>query len=245
MLFQPNTSNKNNVLMTAAIYSSEKSLKLLLHLASTWRCFREEASLDMDIILHAKNEYGNTLLSLVLQHRDALEIPKHILLGFETEFHHGNDLEKCFHKRLIPSEEVLEVLKQIQKTRPKSKINVAVTWMKTFFFSFLIPSTMIALDMAFDILLVHHYSEMDQDCLTAQWQVCRGQNVTETCGEETTDIPDYMEENKYLCIPLKLDLTPRFYYSLGFVLWPWLYYVTEFCQSTIGKSIHEVLYLIL
>ena len=45
----------------------------------------------MEIILHKQNNYGNTLLSLVLQHNDALEVSKHILLEWEKVAHKVED----------------------------------------------------------------------------------------------------------------------------------------------------------
>ena len=42
------------------------------------------------------------------------------------------------------------------------------------------------------------------------------------------------------CIPLRLDVNPRFYYSLGFVIWPWIYYLVEFLQSDVFAALREV-----
>ena len=102
MLLQPSSSNNSNVLMLAAIHSSEKCLKLLLYWISVWRCLNTEREMDIESILHWTNDYGYTLLGLALQHKDALQVPIHILLGLEREFHTKsggkNDLTKCFKK---------------------------------------------------------------------------------------------------------------------------------------------------
>ena len=71
LLLQPSISNNSNVLMSAATHSSEKCLKLMLHWISAWRCLNTEREMDIDNILHRRNDYGDTLIGLALQHKDA------------------------------------------------------------------------------------------------------------------------------------------------------------------------------
>ena len=56
-------------------------------------------------------------------------------------------------------------------------------------------------------------------------------NVSDAIGIDNLNI---------FCIPLKLDATPRFRYSFGFIIWPWLCYFVEFLQSDIFKRMKEV-----
>ena len=112
MILQESFSNGSNVLMTAATYGSRETLELLLHFVSVFEAFSaDDERIDMGKILHHRNMYGNTLLSLILQHKDALQVPKIILLGMESAFHvragQGDDLTCCFHQHLKPSGDVL------------------------------------------------------------------------------------------------------------------------------------------
>ena len=82
LILQESSSNGSNVLMTAATYGSRKTLELLLHYISVFEAFSaDNDKFDMSKILHHRNAYGNTLLSIVLQHKDALQVPKIVLLG--------------------------------------------------------------------------------------------------------------------------------------------------------------------
>ena len=130
MILQRSLTNGSNVLMTSATYSSGKALELLLHFLSMfYYTSGENSPIDMDHVLHHRNAYGNTLLSLVLQHKDALQVPKSILLGMEREFHSRDDrddMTHCFHKNLTPSGEVLEAILEVEKGKKKGAF--AVGW---------------------------------------------------------------------------------------------------------------------
>ena len=275
MLLHPSTSNNSNVLMTAAIHSSEKSLKLLLYVISAWRCFKSAEDIGIDIVLHSKNDYGNTLLALVLQHKDALQVPLHIILGLEREFHEikgKDDFTKCFKENLVPSLEVLEALQEVEKTKEKSWLQIAGIWATTFVKSFCLPVGLMSLDMGLDIALVGEYSDHNRGaaCLAAQYNACATTtaechadttsvacqsaiNVTNNilsvkCGDDSTlwewQPTEDMISSAFFCTPLKLELAPRFYYSLGFIVWPWVYYFIEFCQSNISQHIYQVIFIL-
>ena len=272
MFLQPSSSNKSNVFMSAAIHSSKKCLKLLLYWISTWRCFNTEGEVDIEKILHWGNDYGYTLLGIALQHKDALQVPIHILLGLESEFHTKSggedDLTKCFKENLTPSLEVLEALQEVEKTKSKSWIKTAGIWVTTFLKSFCLPVGLMSLDMGFDVALVSEYSDHDTrgPCLAAQYNACTittaachdnttsaaclsaistTENIlTSECGNDTTlwewQPTEEQITSAFFCIPLKLELAPRFYYSLAFIVWPWVYYFIEFCQSSIRKHMYQV-----
>ena len=110
MIFQQSTTNKSNVFMTCAIHGSGKTLELLLHFVLLFKFLKVDKSfIDMDTLLHHKNDYGNTLLSIILQSKDDLLGPKITLLGVEKEFHSrdekGNELMCCFHKNDRPGDD--------------------------------------------------------------------------------------------------------------------------------------------
>ena len=267
MILQQSSSNKSNVLMTAAVFSSEKSLNMLLHIVSLLKSFEGKETLEK--ILHTKNEYNDNLLGLVLQHKDSLHISKHILLELEGKFHSNtDDMEKCFHDNLTPSIEVLEAIQAVDRTKPKSRCTVMSIRAKTFVTSFCIPVALMAVDIGFDVALVRVFKDADPVCLTTQWEACGTttaacapntlylgacnatrasafSNITTACGSNTRtwdwEPSDVQSASPFFCIPLKLALGPRFYYSLGFIIWPWVYYFIEFWQSTIFGSIYEVI----
>lgn len=58
-----------------------------------------------------------------------------------------------------------------------------------------------------------------------------------TIGPSENIVPP--EGLNIFCIPLKLDAQPRFLYSLGFIIWPWVYYFMEFLQSDDFKNMHK------
>ena len=273
MILQESFSNGSNVLMTSAIHSSNKTLELLLHFLSVFRLFPvDNETLDMDNILHRRNAYGNTLLSLVLQHKDALQVPKIILLGMEIKFHAGDgredELVRCFHGNLKPSGDVLRAIQEVEKTNKKGTVAIVWIWVQSFLKAFLIPVGIMAVDIFFDVFLVREYYYTNPDCLTLQWHICHSflnQTTFDTgCGSNTTDrvpqgdgngffcVPNdgcrvsyvpqgtHVQDLNIFCIPLKLDAKPRFFYSLGFVVWPWFFYLIEFLQSDVFGSMSEV-----
>ena len=73
--------------MHSAIMGSWKALELLLHFVSVFRLSQVDSATTIDEILHHRNEYGNTLLSLVLQQQDSLQVAKVVLLRMENDFH--------------------------------------------------------------------------------------------------------------------------------------------------------------
>ena len=81
MIFEE-SKNGSTPLMICALNGNKKTLQYLLCALTvdmlTWT--EDQKKERMEIILHKQNNYGNTLLSLVLQHNEALEVSKHILL---------------------------------------------------------------------------------------------------------------------------------------------------------------------
>ena len=177
----------------------------------------------------------------------------------ENEFHAGeaDDLTSCFHKNLNSSGDVLRAIQEVERSNKKGKAAIVWIWIQSFFKAFLIPVGIMAMDVLFDVFLVREYYNMDQNCLTAQWRGCHsvlnqtffatncGPNTTERApqGDRTAffSLPRTASDDlNIFCIPLKLDKNPRFLYSLGFVIWPWVYYVVEFLQSDVFEKMNQV-----
>ena len=252
MILKKTSTNGNNVLMTAAIHGSRKALELLLHFVSVFRLSQVDSATTVEEVLHHRNEYGNTLLSLVLQHKDDLQVPKIVLLSMENDFHsrsgHASELKRCFHQNLNASGDVLRAIQEVEKSDKKGVITIVWIGTQSFLKAFLIPVGIMAVDILFDVLLVQEYFYMDQDCLTTQWKGCHANgnqtSFDSSCGLNATQlaVSQYVHIGtlNIFCIPLKLDAKPRFLYSLGFIIWPWVYYVVEFLQSDVFENMSQV-----
>ena len=207
LILHPGLSHQNNVLMRAALGSATQSLQFLLCLISTEELSTEEA----DRILHSKDSFGNNLLSLVLQQGESLKVSKQILLELEKKFHDKvkhqpwESFITCMKNNIKPSKAVLEAIRDVEKTLPKSKFNTTLIIGKSFIQHFLLPSTVIAVDIAFDILLIKEYYSMDQEYLDDQYMNCLLKNTP-------TSVPNCnitYSSPAYECIPLKFTRTPR------------------------------------
>jgi len=234
LVFTQSISNNNNVLMTAATYGKDRALKCLLFFLASKNFMEDREKLatynpTIDKILHTENNYGNTLLELALQHRDTMPVSINILLAMEKDYHFETslelrDLRRCFYKYLNSSSDVLAVLQNIEMTMPKSFAQSALIWIQSFFKSFLVPAGLIALDIFTDVQLVSEYQGMEEEEIMNEWKMCT---------EDT-------EKAKFICEPLKLGQRARVFYSLGFILWPFMYYIAEFFNSTYFNKINKV-----
>ena len=140
MILQP-SNNGSNVLMRAALQSATKSLDFLL-------CYFSQEVLatdEQDKILHETNEFGNNLLALVLQQREALKVSKQILLNMEKTCH-ASEKEgslkafiECLKKHIDPSIDVLEAMNDVESMLPKSSITTAIIIVKAFIEHFMLP----------------------------------------------------------------------------------------------------------
>ena len=264
MILQPGFRHKNNVLMRAALGSATKSLQFLLCFISTEQLSSEEENQ----ILHNKDDFDNNLLSLVLQQGEALQVSKQILLELEKKYHEKEKDQSwkafidCLKSNIDPSIEVLNAIKDVEKTLQKDFFQTSLITGKCFIQYFLMPSTIMAVDIGFDILLINEYHKCDQDCLDYQYNMClefsKGQNTTSNATiNEKCDFPYSNFIPAYSCIPLKFANRPRyifennilsiltsvrFFYSLGFVVWPWIFYCIEYMQSKMFRELTKVTY---
>ena len=108
-----------------------------------------------------------------------------------------------------PSIDVLEAMIDVESMLPKSSTQTAVFIVKAFIEHFLLPAGIMAVDIAFDIILVQQYYEMDQDCLTEQYMACLNSTSLENKTITGCDVAFGQNLPQYACIPLKLDVKPR------------------------------------
>merc|ERR1719495_1384951 len=161
--------------MICALNGNKKTLQYLLcALTVDMLTWTEDQKRDrMEIILHKQNNYGNTLLSLVLQHNEALEVSKHILLEWEKVAHKVEDgdekttagqkqrkkLTKCMRTHLKQSFEVQEALDDVDHSLQKKKTKKVFTWVQVCFKTLLIPLFFLCLDAVPDMILVEVYRQ--------------------------------------------------------------------------------------
>ena len=166
------------------------------------------------------------------------------------------------------SREVLEAIKDVEKTQEKGVAATIGIWIQSFIKTFFIPVGIMSVDVFFDVFLVREYSDIDQNCLTALWNACYSTSTATSfgsnCTSNSTDLVPMgngqsffclpkdectmgLSENdgqpegfNIFCIPLNLGAQPRFLYSLGFIIWPWVYYFMEFLQSDVFNVIYKV-----
>ena len=91
-------------------------------------------------------------------------------------------------------------------------------------------------------------SSLDTSCgLNTTDQATQGNGLgffcipNNACKDFNVTVP--IDNHNIFCIPLKLDARPRFFYSLGFIVWPWVYYFIEFLQSDIFATMRKVVNL--
>ena len=219
--------NGNNPLMSASISNNSRCLTSLL----STMIYQDYNTVEINHLLHHVNKYGNTLLALTLANSLSLQAAKYLLLELEKKFHNGEEdtepLKECFKKYLHPSQEVLEILNDAQKSMKKSSTDKCCLWFEVFFTSLLLPLIVIGADIFSDVCLVISYSSINDNGIEKIFQECKD-HFNSTSG------------TSFFCIPYKLQGEPRFFYSLGFLLSPWIYYVVEFSQSRYYRNLAKV-----
>ena len=122
------STNGNNPMMVAALHNNKESLDMFLfHVGSHPRLYTE----DIDDILHSQDDYGDTLMALVVQQSGRLDAAKNILLDMEKKHHaaeatntEGQDLTegrraltKCLRMYLEPSLEAQKLVNDVEKLK--------------------------------------------------------------------------------------------------------------------------------
>ena len=237
------SANRNNPMMVAALHNNKESLDMFLfHVGSHPRLYTE----DIDDILHSQDDYGDTLMALVVQQSGRLDAAKNILLDMEKKHHaaeatntQGQDLTegrraltKCLRMYLEPSLEAQNLVNDVENSMPKTCFKKAAIWVKVFLKSLFIPILVLFLDMLFDALLVHQYHSDDDSDYEAHFNICRGINGSDFEQTNFTILEQRMSSTMpFVCSPLALNRLSRLNYSLVFVISPWFIYYIEYCQS--------------
>ena len=254
--------NGKNPIMISALHSKKESLERFLHHICFYRSLYKD---DLDKILHSKDIYGDTILSLILQQSGRLDAAKNIILDMEKKYH-GAETEtcethstmnkatdegkrrllKCLKEHLNPSVEVQKAIDDIESSLPKSTAKKAGICFRVILKSFLVPVLVLFFDIFFDGVLVYQYSDYENDDLIDDHEKCRNATLSSRMDliyDNETSLRDdaHCEVEKrsampFVCIPLALDKYSRFNYSLAFVISPWIFYYIEYCQSVYWEN---------
>ena len=143
-------------------------------------------------------------------------------------------LAECFRDNLKPSVEVLEALKEVEDSLPKTSWEKAIIYIKEFLSVFVIPFAVMVVDIIFDLFVVHAYSQylyVDDDTVedTELVDICRAYGFDPNVTQPVTRGLEH--------IPRKLNGRPRFVYSVGFLFVPWVFYCIEFCHSRHSETL--------
>ena len=240
--------NGNNPLMSCVFKNSTDALNFLLCTLFTMDYDLENNDL-MRGILHSENSRGETLLGLILHYQQNMLLPETIALQMEKMCHTElNDKSKtmenliqCLRSHVEPSNEVMCAIQEVEDSYKKSRIDRFIIWIKLFFYSFAMPSILMALDIAFDTLLVigYFYAAYDvADSVSSMVarggafleDTCQPLNVSSRAFNQSTLIDEQLMKHLEN-VPNEFTNIPRFYYSIAFLIVPWIFYGIEFFHS--------------
>ena len=142
------------------------------------------------------------------------------------------------HIQLQLHSEVMVAMKEVEDSYEKTMSERCTVWFNLFISSFLVPSIVMVLDIAFDVLLVLAYFYAAYNLLTPNdttKTILDDNYFNSTCGNSTlsTDgMNTWRAELLYMAeIPKTLTDKSRFFYALAFLVIPWIFYAIEFCHS--------------
>ena len=231
-LFQPQeiiefVKNKDikgvNALMMAAITCSDKVLMTMItSIFLSQHCPREEKGQ----LLHAQDEKGRTLMSIIIGQGESLKFAKELLLKFERDFHREEDgsnsemvpLVQCFQEKLGPSRDVAAALndEQAYLTPTSGKI---MTWILVFG-QFMVPFSIYVQDIVTDGLLAGEYFK--------QWKKPKNAAGLSPCLALSQNCSSNLSNVRELAyVPMQLESYPCFNYTVAFILMPLGCYISE------------------
>lgn len=205
---------------------------------------------EKNMLLHEKNTKGDTLLGLLLYYQKEGSLSEIIALEMEKLCHNEanekdetmKSLTNCLKSHVEPSNNVLCAIQDVEESFPKTNCEKITVWIQLFISSFLMPLAIMISDMSFDVLLVVGYAILLLQIGEKKSQSTLGN----LCGNlsssrnETETFP--ILRKLYTEIPGKLTTKPRFFYSLAFIVLPWLFYGIEFCHSRhLTNTIRQVI----
>ena len=141
------------------------------------------------------------------------------------------NLTQCLKDHVEPSSEALNAIKEVESSYAKTYFEKVKVGISLFVSSFLIPFSVMMSDMSLDIILVVGYAayllQVDDKVHPIGLQdVCGHYQNSSTYSNELTHLLRLEKD-----IPSKLTGRPRFFYSLAFIVLPWIFYIIEFCHS--------------
>lgn len=235
-MFEEKSKNGSNALMIAAAHGSKECLQIFLHFISLEMTFNVHNQAKEEI-LHTTNNYGSTLLSLVLQQGQKLEVSKHILLEWEKQAHEvetggrtekvqvkKKELTECMRKHLKPSDEVQTALRDVDNSLKKKQTKMIFIWVSVFFQCLHLPVAMLLLDALPDMMLVESYRQDWYESIS--WNKTMHNRNFDACSRDNCSA-----DMKFVCFPHKLERFPKFVYALLFILSPWVFYFFEYLHS--------------
>ena len=141
-----------------------------------------------------------------------------------------SDLTKCLRKNVGPSIEVMQALEDVEGSYPRNRKDAFKIKAKHFASDLLIPYGVMFADIAFDVMLVYGYWYQflhTENYTEEPTTFVNGCNVTSSHENDTVSAEDV----EFQTIPQKLGVKPRLFYSIAFLIIPWMFYVVEFCHS--------------
>ena len=239
---------RNNAPMVCVVYNQGEILKtFLMWLFSTQHCTKEE----IYEFLHQRNTYGETILSLVLQHENTMLVPQYLLLDKEREYHKEETKEKtmfkltsCLKKNDLRSGELVTTIKRVDDSHEKhSKWEVFKMILHIVATAFVVPIMIQGFDMWFDGWVVIRYGnllaeeEKNKERLTRSLLQHEFEQPEPIHHNETQPLCHIEDFQTLLSYPEALSYWPIFNYSLSFIVIPWIFYLIEFFLSRYFKEI--------
>ena len=234
----------NNPLMSCIFKNSGDALNLLLCNLFSLDFDRQDGKVLKDI-LHERNKTGETLLGLVLEYQQTMRLPENLVLELERICHKKGqekietvtELTLCLKNHEEASSEAFNAIKEVENSYEKTNYERIPIWIQLFLSSFLVPFGVMVSDMSFDIILLVGYAAYlllrDDSINPATMEaVCPGSNP----NNSVIILRSYLNDVEHLLrlendIPNHLSGRPRFFYSLFFIVLPWVFYAIEFCHS--------------
>ena len=204
-------SRGNNILMELAKNMKDDALRELLTHQST-------ANLITHSVLLAKNNLGQTLLTIIEVNRESLSESLPLVLKREYGCHRRDMIrtEICLSEQLETSASAAEIIQELHQLEPKSWCKILVIWI-TLFLTSLTPNIGLALSDIFSdaYLTVEYYTNMQNASYT--------QKHYDQCMKLKNETPLQLE-----AFASCLNSTSKFGYTITFLLIPLIFYLTEF-----------------
>ena len=211
----------NTPLMSAAIHEQSEALARLL----LFYYGKPQRKILSDM-LHIKNNDGASILCIVHRASEMMFGPYGVLLELEKMAHMESkadnkgflELQECLREKSGSSDETIKTLNMLKGTLPKSTPKIAIVYLRLFVGICFVPLAFYSIDVVSDALMSNIYYW--------NWK----SNSDTNCNASSMDLNDY---------PGCLAAKPRFFYSISFVVAPWIFYAYEFIQNNFSTLLVE------